>query len=174
MYLIPSFCPRCGQPLGEAMVDGKERHVCSACNFVYYLNPRVAAVTAVAGDSRLLLVKRGINPAKGRWSFPGGFVDLGETVEEAARREAMEETGLKVDLSGILGVYSHRETDVVVVAFAATSSGDPIPGKETMEVRWADREELPPLAFRHDPDILHLWQQWVDGRGTLFPSREGS
>jgi len=108
-FLAPAtirFCPLCGGRLGRAAVppDQREQAVCVACGFVFYLNPKVVAGTIPEQDGRVLLTRRSINPGRGLWTFPGGFVDFGESVEDAAVRETFEETGLKVVLAGLHNV----------------------------------------------------------------------
>src|SRR5207247_4904509 len=90
------FCPLCAGALGREAVppDQREQAVCSRCRFVFYLNPKVVAGTIPEQDGRILLTRRSINPGLGLWTFPGGFVDFGETVTDGARRETFEETGL--------------------------------------------------------------------------------
>lgn len=94
--------------------------MCSTCGFVFYLDPKVAAGTLFTIDGGVVLLRRGIEPGYGKWVFPGGFVDRGEPVHEAAIRETWEEAGLRVTLDGVLGVYSFPGQDIVVVAYAAT------------------------------------------------------
>ncbi|MBI2544613.1 MAG: NUDIX hydrolase [Candidatus Rokubacteria bacterium] len=98
LYLAPAtirYCPLCGSDLVRVPMppDQKEEAVCSACGFVFYLNPKVVAGAIPAQDGRVLLVRRNIEPAKGKWTFPGGFVEWGESIGAAALREALEETG---------------------------------------------------------------------------------
>ena len=92
------FCPLCGAPLIRRLIlpDRKEEAVCPTCDFVFYLNPKLVAGAIPAEDGRVLLVLRAIEPALGKWTFPGGFVEWGESVGEAAVRETQEETGLAV------------------------------------------------------------------------------
>ena len=102
------FCPKCGRELAlRSLKDGEPpRLVCVGCDFVFYLDPKVAACTICMVDGGVVLLKRAIEPALGKWVFPGGFVDRGEPVHEAAVRETLEEVNLKVSLTGILDVYS--------------------------------------------------------------------
>src|SRR5204862_4485715 len=102
------FCPKCGRPLLPQLLKQGEpsRLVCSGCGFVFYLDPKVAACTIVMVDGGIVLLKRGIEPQYGKWVFPGGFVDRGEAVADAAVRETLEEVNLRVSLTGILDVYS--------------------------------------------------------------------
>ncbi|MBI4587931.1 MAG: NUDIX hydrolase [Candidatus Rokubacteria bacterium] len=155
LSLAPStvrYCPLCAAALVRIPVppDQKEEAVCSSCGFVFYLNPKVVAGTIPVEDGRILLVRRNIDPSKGKWTFPGGFVDWGETVTGAAVRETLEETGLRVDLDGLLGVYSYPNFPVVVVVFRARVRGGALQlTHEIQEFAWMAPGEIPweSLAF---------------------------
>lgn len=113
---------------------------------------------------RLLLVRRNHEPRLGEWSFPSGYVDAGEALEEAAVRETKEETGLDVRIDRLLGAYSSREERVIFIAYAARAGGGRIEvGPECLEVRFFASDALPPLAFQHDQAIVRAWRQ---GRAT--------
>ena len=140
-------------------VDGRERPVCDTCGSVTYLDPKVAVAVVVAREGRLLLGRRAAwTRSPGTWSFPAGFVERGEKVEDAAIREVREETGLDVTLGAFLGVYSHTGNPVVLLAWAAESStGNAVPGDDLTELVWVSPSSLPPLAFDHDPAIIARW-----------------
>ena len=91
------FCPNCAATLEMRESGGAQRPVCPACGRVIYFDPKVAATAVVAREGSVLLIRRGNQPGYGRWSMPGGYVDRGEVVEEAAAREVWEETGLRVE-----------------------------------------------------------------------------
>jgi len=154
-YLAPStirYCPLCGSDLIRVPVspEQKEEAVCSACGFVFYLTPKVVAGTIPVEDGRILLARRNIDPSKGKWTFPGGFVDWGETVTGAALRETLEETGLRVDLDGLVGVYSYADAPVVIVVYRARVAGGTLRlNHETQELTWLTPGEIPwgDLAF---------------------------
>lgn len=115
-----------------------------------YANPKpVAAAIPVAADGRIILLRRGFDPGKGLWTFPGGYVDLGESVEDAARRETREELEIEVELGRLVGVYSRAEDAVVLVVYAATTTQTPRTTDEAPEVRAFAPDELPwdALAF---------------------------
>lgn len=153
------YCPLCAASLVRKPVppDQKEEATCSSCGFVFYLNPKVVAGTIPADDGRLLLIRRNISPAKGKWTFPGGFVDWGETVTNAAVRETLEETGLRVDLDGLLGVYSYQDFPVVIVVYRARVTGGTLRSShETQELAWLRPAEIPwgELAFPSTREAL--------------------
>ncbi len=109
----------------------------------------MAAAIPVTPDNKIVLLRRGFDPGKGLWTFPGGFVDLGETVEEAARREAREEIQVSVELGALVGVYSRGEERVVLIVYAATTTEAPQTTDEAPEVRAFAPDEIPweELAF---------------------------
>jgi ADP-ribose pyrophosphatase YjhB (NUDIX family) len=146
------FCPKCGGSLQARVLKDKEppRLVCAACDFVFYIDPKVAACTVSMVDGGVVLLKRAIEPALGRWVFPGGFVDRGEAVPDAAVRETLEEAGLRVGLTGVLDVYSFPDYEVVVVVYAAEVVGGALEARdETLEARAFPPEAIPwdELAF---------------------------
>jgi 8-oxo-dGTP diphosphatase len=146
------FCPRCAGPLSaRSLKDGEpDRLVCAACEYVFYLDPKVAACTICMVDGGIVLLRRAIEPQLGKWVFPGGFVDRGEQVTDAAVRETLEEVNLRVGISGILDAYSFPGSPVVVIVYAAeVLGGDLAAGDESLEVRVFAPEELPwdELAF---------------------------
>jgi ADP-ribose pyrophosphatase YjhB (NUDIX family) len=141
------FCPRCGR---EAEIDYPRRIHCPHCDYTAYSNPSpVACVIPVDADGRLILLRRGFAPGKGLWTFPGGFVDLGESVPAAARREVDEELGLEIELGELLGVYSRAEDRVVLIVYRARALGEPGTSPEAPEVRTFAPAEIPwdELAF---------------------------
>lgn len=153
-------CPRCGQALEVRFVaeEDAERFVCPSCGSILYCNPKVVAATRLARDGRLYLVRRATPPGRGGWSLPGGYVEVGESVEDAARREAWEETGLQVELLALAHVHSGGPV-VVVVYDARVASGQPTPGGEVTEVAAFEPDCLPlaTLAFPEDRPLLEAW-----------------
>lgn len=113
-------------------------------------------------DSRLLLVRRAIQPAYGKWSFPSGYVNRGEQVERAVEREVFEETGLEVETDWLVGIYSEPDKTVVLAVYSATvTGGELIAGEETLETDTFPYDGLPDLAF---PDDSRIVQDWLTGR----------
>ena len=116
------FCPKCGGTLSRQLLKPNEpkRLVCGSCAFIFYDDPKVAACTIPVIQGKILLLQRGIEPGYGKWVFPGGFLDRGERVEDAAIRETREETGLTVEVGHLLGAYSYPGYPVVVLVYPAT------------------------------------------------------
>ena len=145
-------------------IDKRARPYCPNCGQVVFLDPKIAAVVLVLVEEKLVMVKRDIEPALGKWSFPSGFVDRGEVVEDAAIREVKEETGLDVRLDGFVGLYSSSDSPVVLAVFSAVITGGELQaGQEAQEVGTFTLEELPPLPFPHDYKILADWKALVEG-----------
>lgn len=171
----PRFCELCGGPLEMRSVGGVDRPYCSSCRRAVFLDPKVAAVVLIRSGGKLVMVRRAIDPALGRWSFPSGYVDRGEAVEEAAVREVKEETGLEIELDGLIGLYSGGGRVVILAAYSATIVGGELtPGEEVTETALFSPDSLPPLPFPHDDTILRDWRRFVStsGRGGgLGPER---
>jgi ADP-ribose pyrophosphatase YjhB (NUDIX family) len=146
--------------------DNRERMVCADCGHVAYENPKVVvgAVVVAHGD-RVLMCRRAIEPRKGFWTLPAGYMELGETLEEGATREALEEAEAVIAIEGILGVFSIARIGQVQVIFRArfANSGPPVfaPGEESLEVRLFRPEEIPwnDIAFPSVHWALNAWRE---------------
>ena len=185
---IPRFCHQCGGHLQERLVEGDDRPrlVCGACGFTHYINPKVVVGAIPERAGRVLLMRRAIEPRYGAWTFPGGFMEVDETAEEAALREAEEEVGLSLTLGPLLGVYSRPSArggqtaarpggpvpsegpGVLVVVFRArVGRAVPKPGRECLEAAWFRPEEIPweGLAFETTHWALRDWLALKERRG---------
>ena len=153
------FCPQCGWVLKtRRLKEGEpERLVCSACGFIFYIDPKLAVIALVPQNGGLVLVRRSIDPGYGLWVAPGGFVDVGEPVEEAVVRETLEETHLTVRVKGLFNVYSYRHHRTVVLAFLTEYlTGELAAGDETLEARVFTPKEIPwdQIAFSSTREAL--------------------
>lgn len=153
------FCPRCGCPLEERYIEDEQhdRKICTGCGFIFYLNPKVVAGAVPKQDGRIWLARRSIEPSLGSWTFPAGYVDLGERVPDAAIRETYEETKLDIRLDGLLNLYSYENVGIVLIVYRATVIGGvPSVTPESLEVRAFDLDEIPwsSLAFQSTRDAL--------------------
>ena len=162
------FCPVCGGRLDERQlkVGDPARLVCQACGFVFYLDPKVAVGTIIrTPDDRIVLVRRAIDPGYGKWVFPGGYVDRGEQVLAAARREAREESGLEIELHGLVDIYSYAGRAPIIIVYAASMTGGALAiDDESLEARLFARDEIPwdDLAFRQPFEALkdYVTRHW--------------
>lgn len=154
------YCPACATPLRLTDVFGTQRPACPSCRHIVYHDPKVAATCIVEREGRILMIKRGLEPGLGLWCMPGGYVDRGEVVEEAAAREVLEETGLVVKVEGLVGLFSEKGHPVIVAAFAAKATGGTLlAGPEAQDVGYFSQDDLPPLAFPRDVQILEKWRE---------------
>lgn len=162
----PKFCLECGAPLTRRVprFDSKERDACPRCPWVHYPQAKVAAGTFVVVESKLLLIRRGIEPGYGQWGLPCGFLEPGETPEAAAARETEEETGLQVAIAGLQGLYYDARVEYeVLLAFyrAHPVRGELRTSAETLEVRLFAKDELPwnEIAFRSTRRAIEEWAE---------------
>ena len=155
-----NYCKVCGYTTSEKDIDGVPRQYCNNCEYVDFIDPKVVAVAIVSNEKQeLLLVKRNIEPAIGKWAFPSGYVDSGEAVEDAVVREAKEETNLDILVEKLIGVYSNPGNPIILIVNSATHTGGNLcPGIESQEVRWFNLNDLPKLPFPHDNKIIDDWR----------------
>ncbi len=146
------FCPSCGGPVERRIppADDRERDVCRRCDTVHYSNPKVVVGSVCTLGDRLLICRRAIAPGRGLWTIPAGYLENGETVEEGTRREAWEEARARIELEGLIAVYSIRRIDQVQLLFRARLTRPEVAaGPESLEVRLVEWGAIPwaELAF---------------------------
>ena len=150
--------------------DNRERLVCADCGHIAYDNPKVVVGTVIVADDQVLMCRRAIEPRRGFWTLPAGYLEHGETLQEGAAREAMEEAGVQIVLDGILGVFSVARIGQVQVIFRGRFA-DPArhfaAGEESLEVALFSWERIPweAIAFPSVRWALDAWQ--ASGSGAL-------
>jgi len=158
-----NYCSRCGEPLmyGPIEAETRDRLVCPSCGFIAYVNPRtVVSTLPVTADGKIVLIRRAIEPGYGKWAQPGGFLEIDETAQEGAARETLEETGLVVEPTDIIGIYSRPQAAVVVACWEARIvGGEMAPTSESLDVRAWDASAItwPHIAFQTTALALHDW-----------------
>jgi 8-oxo-dGTP diphosphatase len=153
------FCPLCGGGLEKRLIKAQEpaRLVCTGCSFVFYIDPKLSVIAVVPLEGGVVMVRRSIEPGYGLWVVPGGFVDLGEKVEDAVVRETREETHLTVRPLRLLNLYSYRNRRTVIAAYVTEYvSGELAAGDETLEARVFGLREIPwsQIAFSSTREAL--------------------
>lgn len=119
------YCLKCGAPMETRALYGRERAACPVCGYIHFRNPTPVAGCVVEHEGGIVLIRRGIDPGRGKWGIPAGFMEWGETAEEGAMRETAEETGLAVRIERLLGVYSfvNPNGNGVIIFYVATAIG---------------------------------------------------
>jgi ADP-ribose pyrophosphatase YjhB (NUDIX family) len=157
------YCVRCGSrlSLGHVPDDHRDRHSCPSCGYIAYLNPRVVVTTIPVTDAGdVVLLRRAIEPGLGLWAQPGGFLEADETAIQGARRETLEETGLVVEPTAIVGIYSRPQAAIVVVAYEARIVGGTMtttPEALEVKVTAPDAIPWPEIAFNTTTWALRDW-----------------
>ena len=148
--------------------DNRERLVCPTCSYIAYENPKLVAGSVVVESGRVLLCRRAIEPRRGYWTLPAGYLEMGETIEEGARREALEEALARIVLDGVLAIYSISRIGQVQVIFRARFDGPPsfAAGPESEAVGLFAWDEIPwdAIAFPSVHWSLHAWRAVGAGR----------
>jgi len=166
------YCSSCGTELvaGVPPTEHRERLACPGCGFIAYVNPRLVVTTIPVTDAgEAVLLRRGIEPGYGAWAQPGGFLEVDETVTEAAIRETLEETGLLVEPGELVGLYSRLEAAVVTLVFEARIvGGEARLTPEALEVRPFAPDAIPwaEIAFKTSYFAL---RDWIESRHPGAP-----
>ncbi len=153
------YCPVCATPLKNGEIEGRERKYCPNCDFIDYKNPLPVALAVAVKDRKFLLIKRGIPPKKGMWGAPSGFIESGETSEEACLRELKEETGVSGEIVRLVGVVRREDKEVygdmlIVKYLVKVNRGKLVPGDEVEDVRFFDIAELPEYYLNIFKDVI--------------------
>jgi 8-oxo-dGTP diphosphatase len=156
------YCPYCGHGLVDKFVEGRIRRYCESCTAPVYENPVPAScIVTVDTFDRILLVKRSVDPKKGQWCLPGGFMELGETPEEAGLRELKEETGIDGKIEMLLGLTTHSGTTydtVLITGFLVREyCGIPLAGDDADDVGWFKRDCIPEIAFPSHKRFINIY-----------------
>lgn len=160
-----NFCPKCGKSLVPSL-DGLISYLhCDSCEFRFYREPKVSVLARIENESCLLFILRAVDPGLGKWCFPGGFLNFGETPEEALKREVFEETALDIQIKKILAVFPMEgrgpEVPGIVLAYSAICLGNPNKvkaGDDAADLRWCKPTDIPQdLAFNSTSLLIADW-----------------
>jgi len=147
-----AFCPRCATPLETRVVTDKPRRVCPNCDFIYFTDPKVGVGVLITQDNKLLLVRRTMNPERGKWSIPAGFLDRDEDPRDVAVREVFEETNLRVAVEELIDVYYNPPSDqggasIFILYRGRLLGGRLRAGDDADDAAFFGPDDLPDLAF---------------------------
>lgn len=146
------YCPVCGKELKEDVINGHLRKHCTKCDFVHYTNPKPTVGAIAVRDKQIVLIKRGVEPGKGAWSPPSGFIDPGETAEEACLRELKEETGLDGEIRELIGVYTENARvygPVMVIMYLVDNlQGEMKAADDALDVKFVDIDKIDGFYFK--------------------------
>lgn len=151
--------------------EDRERQVCQTCGFINYVNPKIVVGSVIVHEDKFVLCRRAIHPRKGFWTLPAGFMEEHETVEAGAAREAMEEACAKIEIDGLLAVYSVPHISQVHMMFRARLLAPEIAaGPESLEVGLFAWDEIPwsELAFPSAKWALDHYRAWQGGAAGPF------
>jgi 8-oxo-dGTP diphosphatase len=159
----PVYCPICTHKLELREAGGRIRPVCPNCGYVHYVNPVPTVGVVIEMDDGLVLIRRANPPHQGEWTFPSGYVEADERLEEAAVREAEEETGLKVEIVELADVNSYPEgppaSGIMVFYRARPVGGELRGGDDALEAKVFRPEDVPLLPFRTHREVMARWLQ---------------
>lgn len=166
-----NFCPICGTTLERKLEENRLRPFCAPCDRHFYANPTPASCCFVTQGDALLLGQRGVEPMRGEWALPGGYVELEETTEETARRELFEETGLTALKTRLLGISSQQSPltgAVLVIGYIIEEwEGELKAGSDVLDLRFVAPADMPRLPFRAHRELHAIYQALRAGEGPL-------
>ena len=165
MTFVANYCPRCGARLVDREAFGRVRRVCPVCGFIFFRDHKVAVGALVEHEGRVLLVRRAVDPEKGKWALPAGYMEYDEEPMAALRREIGEETGLAVTITRLLDVFPLRTPHArgVIIIYAARPVPpvpDVVSAADDIDLaRWFAPGDIPweDLAFESTRVILRRW-----------------
>ena len=160
------YCPLCATELLRRHLFGRERWQCPNCKWIHFKDPKVGAGALVEREGKVILVKRGVNPGKGLWCFPSGFMEFDEKPQEAAVREFKEETGLDIAITELMDVFYYntdfRGPGIMVLYRGELVGGEPSPMDDAVELGFFGPDELPDdeaIAFLSNRTVLAQWKE---------------
>ena len=153
------YCPICKTTLEEARLEGRDRFKCAECGWINYRNPLpVASCLVKNSKGEILIIRRGVEPAKGAWALPGGFIEMDESPQEAGERELFEETGLKGKVGRLVGVKQHKSPlygAILMVGYEYIIEDETLSiGDDAMDAKFFPINDLPEIPFPTHRELI--------------------
>jgi ADP-ribose pyrophosphatase YjhB (NUDIX family) len=172
------FCSDCGAPNLRTRPEGDtlERHVCTACGTIHYQNPKVVVGAVCVWNEKILLCRRAIDPRRGFWTVPAGFMEIGESSEQGAVRETMEEANARIEVLDLLAIYNIVRLSQVQIFYRARMLGPEFAaGHETLELDLFEIDRIPwdDLAFPTVHWVLRKAIELKDRPSPIVPELRG-
>ncbi|HPY01351.1 MAG TPA: NUDIX hydrolase [Candidatus Marinimicrobia bacterium] len=157
------YCYHCGTPTTSLEMEGYRRAFCPQCQLILYENPLpTVVIIAYNEQNEIVLIRRAVEPGRGGWSLPGGFIEIGETTAQAAVRELLEETGLSATELKLVDVGTHLNGfygDILMIGYATPVQEDLIrPGSDAAEAAWFKIDDHPSLVFPFHEKLIENWR----------------
>lgn len=172
------YCSSCGSPdlvLEVPPGDNRPRYTCKACGQIFYANPKIVAGCLVVHQGRVLLCRRSIEPMRGFWNLPSGYLENGEKVEDGALREVLEEAEAQATLRGVHCLYSLPHINQVYIHFLADLKGEHFAaGHETLEAKFFSEDEIPWDHLAFSSSTYSLQQYFSDLKAGQHTTHIGS
>ncbi|MBO67965.1 MAG: NUDIX hydrolase [Acidiferrobacteraceae bacterium] len=162
------YCGNCGSTVNLLIPDGDNlpRHVCTECGMIHYQNPKIVAGCIPEWQSQILLCRRAIEPRLGLWTIPAGFMENGETLQQAAQRETYEEACADVDIKGLYSIFNLPHVNQIYIIFRGQlKEKEFAPGLESLETALFEQDQIPwaEMAF---PAVIKTLERYFEDRKT--------
>jgi ADP-ribose pyrophosphatase YjhB (NUDIX family) len=175
---VGHYCVNCGRSLVTKVIEGREVEACPIDSFILWHDPKVATAVVVEVEGGIVLGRRAIEPGYGLWCLPGGFVNDDEDPAAAAARECLEEIGVHVEMTGLIGVYHIAKTtapSMIGIAYRGRiiDGAHPIAGTEMLEVDVFPLDKIPPMAFPSHQSVLSEYLKSPGSKGESVTLHAG-
>ncbi len=169
MFPLQKFCSACGQPVVLKPAEGRERIVCEHCNTIHYTNPKLVVGALCVWEDKVLLCRRAIEPRRGYWNLPAGYLEDFEKAEDGAIRETWEEAGAEIEIRQVLTVYNLPQANQVYIHFLARLKDGIIRnGEESIESALFAEEEIPWKEMAFSSSAFALRKFFEDRKTGVF------
>jgi ADP-ribose pyrophosphatase YjhB (NUDIX family) len=175
MFIQHKFCISCGGKVGLKMAEGRERIVCEVCETINYTNPKIVVGALCVWENKVLLCKRAIEPRRGYWNLPAGYLEDHEKSEDGAIRETWEEAGAEIEIEKVLVVYNLPQANQVYIHFLAKLKDGIIRnGEESLESALFTEEEIPWKEMAFTSSAFALRKYFEDRKTGIVNTHLGT